>query len=192
VQAVRSKEHYHLEIRPGISPNLIKTIVEASFLPSVDNIGAATNSLEWSIDMRVPLSAGFFLGPLVAEMRDILSDQLFSQVAGLGFGSFLIVGGILAASEGFSGGLIRESRKEYGFRKLIEGQLDAKRPIVIVDDVLSSGRSAARAAAVLRKEGFDPVGVLTVLRYGWKEGDQRLRDAGLTSDSLATLYSQCD
>jgi orotate phosphoribosyltransferase len=185
---VRSKEHYQLEVRSGTSPGILKNIFEASFCPLPRKPGAESSFSEWSVDMRVPLSEGLLLRPLAAEIAAVLAHHAVSQVAGAGFGAIFLVGGIVAAATGFKGGFIRESRKDNGFRKLVEGGLDRQRPTFIVDDVLSSGKSAISTAAVLRQEGFLPAGVLTVLRYGWKQGDDRVREAGLISESLATLY----
>jgi orotate phosphoribosyltransferase len=120
-------------------------------------------------------------------MAAVLAHRSVYQIAAAGFGAFFLVGGILAVSIGFKGGLIRESRKDYGFRNLVEGSLDTHRPIFIVDDILSSGKSALGVAGLLRQEGFSPTGVLTVFRYGWRQGDGRLRQAGLSTESLATL-----
>jgi orotate phosphoribosyltransferase len=88
--------------------------------------------------------------------------------------------------------LIREARKPYGFHRIVEGGLNTERPVFIVDDILSSGKSALRAAVLLREEGFRAVGVLTVFRYGWKEGLERLQDAHLVAESLATLQRRAE
>jgi orotate phosphoribosyltransferase len=166
----------------------LKHIFEASFLPSRLGGDDESGSPEWSIDMRIPLSRGDLLRAVAMQMTAVLDREKISQVSGAGFGAFFLLGGILATTMGLNGGLIRESRKEYGFKKRVEGGLDRHRPIFIVDDVLSSGKSAISAAKVLREDGFLPVGVLTVLRYGWRQGDESLRQAGLVSESLADLY----
>jgi orotate phosphoribosyltransferase len=175
-------------VRPGTNPALLRNILEAAFLPLPRGIDGQSNSGDWSIDMRIPLSTSSVLRPLAAEMIALLEQHNVAQIAGEGLGAFFLVGGIVSAGADLSGGLIRESRKGYGFRKRVEGNIDQLRPAFIVDDILSSGKSALTAAGALREEGFSPVGVLTVFRYGWRDGDSRLRDAGLISESLATLY----
>lgn len=189
---MRSKEHYRLEVRSGTSADILRKIYEASFFPSPQKTAVKSCSSEsppngWFVDMRVPLAEGRLLRPLASEMAAVLTHRSVCQVAAAGFGAFFLVGGILAVSVGVKGGLIRESRKDYGFRKLVEGGLDPQRPTFIVDDILSSGESALRTAALLRQEGFSPAGVLTVFRYGWRQGDERLQRAGLSTESLATL-----
>ena len=187
---MRSKDHYRLEVRLSANAESVKQIYDASFFPS-PRMEAAGDSEEvprrWAVDLRVPLAKGCLLGLAAKEMAAVLAHHSVDQIAGAGYGAFLLVAGILTAGAGVNGGLIRESRKPYGFNRIVEGGLNAERPVFIVDDILSSGRSALRAAVLLREEGFRPIGVLTVFRYGWKEGLERLLDAHLIAESLATL-----
>jgi orotate phosphoribosyltransferase len=182
---MRSKHDYRLEVRASANPEIVQRIYDESFFPAADL--ACPGVSRWTVDLRVPLADGRLLAPVSAEMAAVLAGHAIDQVAGAGYGAFLLVGGILAADVGMKGGLIRESRKPHGLRKRVEGALHPDRPVFLVDDILSSGQTALRAALSLREEGFRPVGVLTVLQYGWKEGAGRLRQAGLCAESLATL-----
>ena len=185
---MRSKDYYELEVRDGANPFLIRHVVEESFRPLPPNTGNAACAAGWSVDMRLPLSKGGLLGPVVMELISVLERHKICQIAGAGFGAFFLIGGILAEADYICGGLIRPSRKHYGFRRYIEGDLDRARPIFIIDDVLSSGSTALNAASTLRNEGFQAAGVLTLLRLGWRGGDHKLRQAGLDTECLATLF----
>lgn len=184
---MRSKDCYELEVRNGVNPFLIRRIVEDSFR-SLSDSGTAAGTPDWAIDMRLPLSKGWLLRTVASEIVAVLERHNISQIAGAGFGAFFLIGSILAKAEHFRGGLIRSSRKHYGFQKYVEGDLLRTVPIFIIDDVLSSGTTALNAAGILSNEGFLPAGVVTILRFGWQAGDCRLRQAGLNSECLATLY----
>jgi orotate phosphoribosyltransferase len=192
---MRSKDHYRLEVRLSTNAESVKRIYDASFFPS-PQMEASGDSEEvsgrWAVDLRVPLAKGRLLRLAAKEMAGVLAHHSVDQIAGAGYGAFLLVGGILMSGAGVNGGLIRESRKSQGFNRIVEGGLSAERPVFIVDDILSSGRSALRAAVLLREEGFRPVGVLTVFRYGWKEGLERLQDAHLVAESLAILQRRTE
>jgi orotate phosphoribosyltransferase len=178
-------------VRLSTDAESVKQIYDASFFPS-PQMEASGDSEEvpgrWAVDLRVPLAKGRLLRLAAKEMAAVLAHRSVDQIAGAGYGAFLLVGGILLSGDGVNGGLIRESRKPYGFNRIVEGGLNAERPLFIVDDILSSGQSALRTAVLLRDEGFRPAGVLTVFRYGWKEGLARLQDAHLVVESLATLH----
>jgi orotate phosphoribosyltransferase len=61
--------------------------------------------------------------------------------------------------------LIRKEAKEHGTKRLVEGRrnLPDGSPVVIVEDVTTTGGSALRAADAARQDGLDPIGVVTVL-----------------------------
>lgn len=146
----------------------------------------------WLLDTRIPMLEG----EIFDEIGEVLADRLRSrgvhQVAGFGYGSFPIVCSVLGAEArdgepGFRGGFIRERRKAYGRRRLVEGPLDRGAPVVLVDDILNSGRSASRAIALLRSDGFDVPGVLTLFNFTWSGGKGRLEGEGLWVESLLEL-----
>ncbi len=143
----------------------------------------------WLLDTRIPMLEG----EIFDEIGEVLAERLHSrsvyQVAGFGYGSFPIVCSVLGANTEatFRGGFIRERRKAYGRRRLVEGPLDRSEPVVLVDDILNSGRSAARAIALLRSDGFEVPGVLTLFNFTWSGGKNRLESEGLWVESLLEL-----
>ena len=58
---------------------------------------------------------------------------------------------------------VRKSPKDHGTGKRIEGNFAAGMPVVVVEDVITSGGSALDAIAAVRDEGGEVVGVLAVL-----------------------------
>ncbi|HRP07153.1 MAG TPA: orotate phosphoribosyltransferase [Gemmatimonadales bacterium] len=58
---------------------------------------------------------------------------------------------------------VRKSPKDHGTGKRIEGNFAAGMPVVVVEDVITSGGSALDAIAAVRAEGGEVVGVLAVL-----------------------------
>jgi len=62
---------------------------------------------------------------------------------------------------GVSGFFIRKEPKQYGLEKRIEGNV--RPPIVLVDDVLTSGKSVMSAIEAVNKEGYSVKGVVFVV-----------------------------
>lgn len=56
---------------------------------------------------------------------------------------------------------VRPERKDHGLMKQIEGMI--KDPVVIVDDVLTSGRSIKKAIDAVEEHGYRVVGVVCIL-----------------------------
>ena len=149
--------------------------------------GSREAASEWALDVRRPLSRSGLLGPLAVAMLAELRRLNIRQVAGMGYGSFALLGGIVAVGDDISSALIRQEPKRYGFLEVLEGALDARQPVAIVDDLLSTGHSAIRAAALLRAQGMNPTVLLTVFRFSWRGGRELLRYHGIGSVSLASL-----
>lgn len=143
----------------------------------------------WLLDTRMPM----LNGPLFREVGDELARRLrsrgYQQVAGYGFGSYALVGSVLSVSDppAFKGGFVRDERKPHGRRRLVEGPLDRSEPVVLLDDIINSGRSAARALSLLRTAGFEVAGLLTLFNFTWSGGRARIEEEGLWVDSLLEL-----
>ncbi len=143
----------------------------------------------WLLDTRVPMLDGDLFDTVGAVLAERLREKGVRQVAGYGFGAHPLVCSVLAAqgTPRFQGGLIRDERKPHGRRRLVEGPVTPEAPIVLLDDILNSGRSAAKALALLRREGFEVVGVMTLFHFTWSSGRARIEGEGLWYDSLLDL-----
>lgn len=60
---------------------------------------------------------------------------------------------------------VRKSRKEHGTQKMIEGVIRDS-PVVVVDDVVTSGGSALRAVSVVRDSGYECDRLLCIIYRG--------------------------
>lgn len=143
----------------------------------------------WLLDTRMPMLEGDMLREVGQVLAERIRSKDVSQVAGYGFGSYAMVCSVLSApgAPAFKGGFIREARKPHGRRRLIEGPIDRGFPLVLLDDILNSGRSAARAVSLLRSDGFHVVGLITLFNFTWSSGRTRLEAEGLWVDSLLDL-----
>jgi len=146
----------------------------------------------WLLDTRIPMLDG----ELFTEVGEVLADRLrerdLDQVVGYGFGAYPLVCSVLSVPDGdaFNGGLIRDERKEHGRRRLVEGPIDPDRPVVLLDDIINSGRSASRALHLLRREGLEVAGLLTLFNFTWSSGQSRIEAEGPWVDSLLDLNLQ--
>ncbi|HEU4647446.1 MAG TPA: orotate phosphoribosyltransferase [Gemmatimonadales bacterium] len=90
-----------------------------------------------------------------------------SAVGGLTMGADPVAYAIAAASftdqpaiDAFS---VRKDPKEHGTRRLIEGNFTPGAPVVVIEDVITSGNSARRAIAAVEDGGGKVLGVLAVV-----------------------------
>lgn len=147
------------------------------------------NSIGWLLDTRTPMLNGASFRRVGAVLAERLALRGVEQVAGFGFGAYALVCSVLSASDNphFRGGFIRDKRKPYGRRRLVEGPVDRDRPVVLLDDILNSGRSALNGVRLLRSDGFEVEGVMTLFSFTWSGGRTRLQQENLWVDSLLDL-----
>jgi orotate phosphoribosyltransferase len=143
----------------------------------------------WLLDTRMPMLEGEVFREVGRVLAERLRAKDIEQVAGFGFGSYAMICAVMSApaSPPFNGGFVRERRKPHGRRRLVEGPLDRSKPVVLLDDIINSGRSAMTALNLLRGDGFNVVGMMTLFNFTWSGGRSRLEAQGLWVDSILDL-----
>lgn len=146
-------------------------------------------SIGWLLDTRIPMLDSRMFAEVGSVLAERLDGRGVNQVAGFGFGAFSMVCAVLSSNHisPFRGGFIRDQRKPHGRRRLVEGPLDRSEPVVLLDDILNSGRSASRALSLLRSDGFQVVGLMTLFNFTWSGGRTRLEAENVWVDSLLDL-----
>ena len=69
----------------------------------------------------------------------------------------------------------------------LDAPIAGGRVVVLLDDILNSGRSAWKAVELLKQDGFQVEGVMTLFNFTWSGGKARLEQQGLWVDSLLDL-----
>jgi orotate phosphoribosyltransferase len=84
-------------------------------------------------------------------------------VGGLTLGADPIVAAVVLTSGELSGFLVRKAEKQHGTGQRIEGFREKGAPVVIVDDVCTTGASTVQAIEAAREFGFSVVGVVCLV-----------------------------
>lgn len=79
---------------------------------------------------------------------------------------------------------VRSKPKDHGLENLIEGELEAGRKVVVVEDLISTGGSSLKAVEALRKAGSQVIGMVAAYTYGFDVARKAFEDADV---SLTTL-----
>lgn len=80
---------------------------------------------------------------------------------------------------------VRKEAKTHGTGRLVEGPVAAGALVVIIEDVVTTGQSAARAAEAVKQIGAVPLGVLALVDRE-EGGREHLEGLGLRVHTLAT------
>lgn len=96
-------------------------------------------------------------------------------------------GAIIADKLNISFAYVRSKPKDHGLKKLIEGQLNPGQNVVVIEDLISTGKSSIEAANVLRDFGVNVLTILSIFSYELPEAEFNFIQSGFNHDSLTTL-----
>lgn len=147
------------------------------------------NRIGWLLDTRTPMLDSECFQQVGRALASRLESKNVDQVLGFGFGSYAIVSSILSGCipGHVCGGFIREQRKSHGRRRIVEGPVVRSKPVVLIDDILNSGRSAIKAIDLAESDGFSVVGLMTLFNFTWSGGREKIEERGIWVDSLLDL-----
>jgi len=104
-------------------------------------------------------------------------------IAGVATGA--IAHGVLVAEEvGLPFIYVRSSVKEHGKQNLIEGTYTSGQSVIVIEDLISSGKSSLQAVKALRKEGLNVKGLISIFTYGFDAAAKNFKKADCTFISL--------
>jgi orotate phosphoribosyltransferase len=80
---------------------------------------------------------------------------------------------------------VRSKPKEHGLGQQIEGYYQQGQPTVVIEDLLSTGKSSLQVVDILRQEGLPVLGVVSIFNYGFDTVRQAFEKAGVPYVSLS-------
>jgi orotate phosphoribosyltransferase len=79
---------------------------------------------------------------------------------------------------------VRPKPKEHGLGNQIEGQFERSQKIVVIEDLVSTGKSSLQVVEVLRKEGLAVLGMVSIFNYLFEDGINAFKTAEVNLVSL--------
>lgn len=105
-------------------------------------------------------------------------------IAGVATGAIAI--GMLVAEEmGLPFIYVRPKPKEHGLGNMIEGEVPVGKKVVVVEDLISTGKSSLSAVKALRNAEIDVVGMVAIFTYGFQIAEQNFNDANVELSTLS-------
>ena len=118
------------------------------------------------------------LGTYLAELLPPETEVIAAPELGA-----ILLGGAVSLETGKPLVLVRKEAKEYGTSKALEGRLEAGQKVTVVEDVLTTGGEAIKAAQKVREAGGEVLMLIAVLDR--EEGaEENLRAAGIAYQPL--------
>ena len=132
------------------------------------------NPFTWSSGIKSPIYCDNRLILSYPEIRKFISNEISKfikskfqkdfYVAGVATGS-IAIGMLIAEKLNKPFIYVRPEPKAHGAGKQIEGRVLEKLPVVVVEDLISTGKSSLNAVEALEKKGIDVLDVFSIFSY---------------------------
>ena len=80
---------------------------------------------------------------------------------------------------------VRPKPKEHGMGNQIEGLFEKGQRVVVVEDLISTGKSSLQVCEVLKNEGIIIDGMVSIFNYGFVQATTAFETAGIKLHSLS-------
>lgn len=134
------------------------------------------NPFTWASGWRSPIYCDNRVLLSYPKIRNYVRNELAKQVeelygkpdmiAGVATGAIGI--GILVAEYlGLPFIYVRPQAKSHGRQNNIEGHMEPNKSVVVIEDLISTGKSSLNAVDIIRKEGGNVKGMVAIFTYGF-------------------------
>jgi len=79
---------------------------------------------------------------------------------------------------------VRPKPKEHGLGNQIESAFEPLQKTIVVEDLISTGKSSLQVVEVLRKAGIDAIGMVSIFNYGFDSADKAFAEKNCKYISL--------
>ena len=136
-------------------------------------------------DNRKVLSFPFIRDFIKSEMCNVIFEKFPDAELLAGVATAGIAWGAMAADQlKLPYIYVRPKPKEHGLCNQIEGFYEKGQKVVVIEDLVSTGKSSLQVVDVLKKQGLEVVGMVSIFTYGFVAATEGFQKASLIYYSL--------
>ena len=144
-------------------------------------------------DNRKVLSFPYVRDFIKSEMCNVIFEQFGEADMLAGVATAGIPWGAMAADQlKLPYIYVRPKPKEHGLGNQIEGAYEASNKILVIEDLISTGKSSLQVVDVLRNAGLQVIGMVSIFNYGFNIADEAFQKANVPFKSLTNYSSMID
>ena len=119
------------------------------------------------------------------SLANVIQKQYGSSnlIAGVATGA-IAHGALVAEEMGLPFIYVRSAKKGHGKQNMIEGAYTSGQSVIVIEDLISSGKSGLEAVETLREEGLNVKGVISIFTYGFNAATENFKKADCEFISL--------
>ena len=112
-------------------------------------------------------------------------------IAGVATGA-IAQGALVADMLGLPYAYVRSTPKDHGLENLIEGDLRQGQKVVVIEDLVSTGKRSLKAVEALRHAGCEVAGMVALFTYGFPVAEENFADAGVKLVTLSNYNAMLE
>ena len=153
------------------------------------------NPFTWASGWKSPIYCDNRILLSYPSIRNFVRDEMAKQVetiygkpdviAGVATGA-IGIGALVADALGLPFIYVRPEPKSHGRKNQVEGHLEKNQTVVVIEDLISTGKSSLNAVDALRDEGAKVKGMLAVFTYGFKTATTNFAEKDLKLNTLSS------
>ena len=136
-------------------------------------------------DNRKVLSFPYVRDFIKSELCSVIFEKFGEADALVGVATAGIAWGAMAADQLKLPFLyVRPKPKEHGLGNQIEGAYAVGQKVLVIEDLISTGKSSLQVCEVLKAAGVQVIGMLSIFNYGFPQAELAFKEAGVPYISL--------
>ena len=148
----------------------------------------------WTSGIRSPIYCDNRLLLSYPEIRKFIADRMSEIIAnkygqkisitGVATGA-IAIGAMIAERLNSPYSYVRPEPKGHGLKNQIEGYIEKGSKLVVIEDLISTGKSSLKAIKALRNKNLNVVGMLSIFSYNFDFANERFEKENISINSLA-------
>ena len=148
----------------------------------------------WASGWKSPIYCDNRLALSYPKVREFLAENLAQQVKKI-YGTDVTIAGVATGAIGI-GMLVAEKLnlpfiyvrpepKKHGRQNQIEGHAPEGKPIVVIEDLISTGKSSLNAVAAIKEQHYEVLGMLALFSYGFSVAEENFAQKNISLHTLS-------
>lgn len=152
------------------------------------------NPFTWASGWKSPIYCDNRIILSYPTIRNYIREEMGKQVEDL-YGKPDVIAGVATGAIGIGMlvaeylGLpfiyVRPEAKAHGRQNQIEGRLEANQTVVVIEDLISTGKSSLNAVTALEAHGANIKGMLAIFTYGFDVAKKNFEDRNIELHTLS-------
>ena len=165
------------------------------FLTQINAIKLNTkNPFTWTSGIKSPIYCDNRLVLSYPKIREFIANSM-SQIIKKKYGNDISIVGVatgaiaigimIAERLNLPYAYVRPEPKGHGLKNQIEGNINKNSNVLVIEDLISTGKSSLTAINALKSNGYNVIGMLSIFSYNFEFANKKFVSEKITINSLA-------